>query len=154
MVLLIYHYDKHNTNEEQFLNQEIRLDLGFFPKPNTYVKLRQLGFSCNSRGGSVHLSFPDTHTDNVSYEEIDKVNIWEMEGFVFSARYGENDENGAYLGSSDHYDLNLNLGVMDTQKDFFTIIVNGRRADVESTTLNNLSSISIVLEMSHHNHHT
>lgn len=156
MVLLIYHYDKHNSNSEQFLNQEIRLDLGFYPKANTYIKLRQLAYSVNSKGGRIHLNFPDLIDNSLTVEEKDASNLWEMEGIVFSNRTGEYDNAGTgdYDSSSDHYDLNLNLGIMDTQKDYFSIIVNGRRADVESSTLNNLSSITIVLEMSHHNRHT
>jgi len=155
MVLLIYHFDKHDTNTEIFDNQPIRLDLGFFPKQNTYIKLRQVGYCVNTRGGNVHLSFPDILTESVTNEEIDESYVWEVKGITLSNNSGENGfpNEGNYDSCSEHTDLNLNLGTMDTQKDFFTVIVNGRRA-VDGGTSNNLSGVSIVLEMSHHNRHT
>ena len=154
MVLLIYHFDKNNSDTEEFTNQLIRLDLGFFPSKDTYIKLRQVGFSCNTRGGTVHIEFPDTLPQYIEEEKIDASDLWEKPGFDFICNYGENGEagSGEYIGQSTHLDLNLNLGTMDTQKDFFSVIVNGRRAS--STGQDNLNSISLVLEMSHHNRHT
>lgn len=156
MVLLIYHFDKFDNREQFFDSQEIRLDLGFYPKSNTYIKLRQLGYCVNNRGGMIHLDFPDVEGYNVTKEEIDEYDGWEMKGLVFSNRTGENAslKEGQYNGCSEHYDLNINLGTMDTQKDYFSVIVNGRRAAEGGGTDNRLASVSIVLEMSHHNRHT
>jgi len=154
MVLLVYHFDKNNSLIEEFLNQPIRLDLGFFPKQNTYIKLRQVGFSCNARGGTMHVDFPDCLPSFISEEKLDFSDTWEKPGFDFICNYGENGISGAgnYEGQSTHIDTNLNLGNMDTQKDFFTVVVNGRRATENQST--NLNSVSFVFEMSHQNRHT
>lgn len=155
MVLLVYKYDKNDSDTEQFLNVPVRLDLGFFPSKYTYIRLKQVGFYNEDLGGMVHLDFPDTLPEHISEEIIDESDVWETPGFIFSANYGENGRGGRgnYSSQSTHLDLNLPLGMMDTNKDFFTIVVNGRRG-LDTGTTNQLNSIYIVLEMSHHNRHT
>jgi len=152
MVLLIYHYDK-SLADETFTNVVARLDLGFFPKEHTYLRFKQIGFSTETlgTGGTVNVEFPDMLPSHSETERIDKTDLWESPGFVFSARRGEQARaTGRFDAISEHYDLNLDLGPMDPQKDYVSIIINGRRAAQESSK-NNLGSISIVLEMQHHN---
>lgn len=156
MVLLIYHFDKNNAATEWFTNETLRLDLGFFPKQNTYIKLRQVSFSTKSRGGTLHLDFPDVESSFLTTEKHDYSDRWENRGMIFIAKQGEFGlgGDGDFSACSDHLDMNLNLGEMDTQKDSFTIIVNGRRGVDSQGSVNYLSNVSLVFEMSHHNRHT
>lgn len=148
MVLLVYHYDKNNSHSEHFFNVEVRLDLGFYPKKNTRIKLRSLGYNINALGGSCHLSFPDINVYDIENELQDEANIWEMPGMHFVTEQGIKRSTygtGRFQETSTQITLNLDLGEMDTTKDFFTVIVNGRRSI--GATSDNLNNVSIVLEM-------
>jgi hypothetical protein len=155
-MLLVYHFDKNDSELENFLNEEVRLDLGFFPKPNTHIRLRMLGFSNNAQGGNVYLQFPDLKPQQLETELVDLTNRHELNGLAFCANAGsflgvsknalENKGFGSFFQQMQNLDLDLHLGEMDTQKDFFRIIVNSRRT---ATNLANLNNISIVLEMHH-----
>jgi hypothetical protein len=148
MVLLVYHYDKNDSSSEDFFNVEARLDLGFYPKKNTRVKLRSVGFSVNALGGSCHLSFPDINVYDIENELQDETNLWELPGIHFVSEQGIKRSaygTGRFQESSQQISLNLDLGEMDSTKDFFTVIINGRRAVGGSS--DNLNNVSIVLEM-------
>jgi hypothetical protein len=148
MVLLVYHFDKNNAASQQFSNEEARLELGFYPKKNTRVKLRTLGFNVNSLGGACHLSFPDINVYDMEIEEIDATDTWELQGLHFVTEQGIKRTpygGGRFQESCQQLSLNLDLGEMDTSKDFFRIIINGRRA--AGGTADNMNNISIVLEM-------
>jgi hypothetical protein len=152
MVLLVYHFDKNDLIDESFSNQAIRLDLGFYPKANSRLKLKSVGFNVNTEGGTVYIAFPDLLDYYWSEETIDETNAWEMPGIQFSTFQGikRSPEGFArFSNSSNQIDMDLDLGVMDTQKDYFTVVVNGQRAETEVTdpSLNALNNISVVIEM-------
>jgi hypothetical protein len=161
-MLLIFHYDKNDNESEEFTEQEIRLDLGFFPKPGSRLRLRMIGFNNNQRGGNIFIRFPDLKSRYLEEELIDfgsEVGQG-VPGIMFSAQQGgfmndakDNDLEdgfGTYFSSSDNRILDLDLGDMDTQKDFFRMVVSGRRANNPSVGgTNNLNNFSATLEMVH-----
>lgn len=161
MVLLVYHFDKNENDEEFFEDQEVRLDLGFFPKQNTKIRFKSIGWNNNSRGGEVFVQFPDVLPDQIYEEEIDLEDRREVQGMMFSANEGvplkEIDTlkaPGRFGKQSDNRIVELELGYMDTQKDYFTLIVNARRGvdpdyDEGLDRSNNLNNISVILEMIH-----
>jgi len=161
-MLLIFHYDKNDNESEEFTEQEIRLDLGFFPKRGSRVRLRMLGFNSNQRGGNVFVRFPDLKLQYLEEELIDFGSEagQGMPGIMFSAQQGgfmndtkdvnTEDGIGTYFSASDNRIMDLDLGDMDTQKDYFRILVSGRRADNPSALgKNNLNNFSATLEMVH-----
>ena len=159
-MLLVFHYDKNDNEIEEFTGQDIRLDLGFFPTPNTRIRLRMIGFNNNTRGGNVFVSFPDVASCHIRKEITDRGSpAQEMPGIMFTSREGSlfnstkdvrlDDGVGTYFSTSDTKVLDLDLGDMDTQKDFFRIRVSGRRAQEVAAGLNNLNNFSAVLEMYH-----
>lgn len=158
-MLLVFHFDKNDSEIEEFLCQEIRMDLGFFPKKGTRLRLRSIGFNNNTRGGNLFVKFPDLASGYLEEEIIDTGLVQTLDGFMFSALQGgfmndtkntaTEDGFGAYNSSSDTRDLDLDLGEMDTQKDFFRIVVSGRLASKISSGFNNLNNFSAILEMVH-----
>jgi len=164
MVLLVYHFDKNEKDEQHFEDEPIRLDLGFFPKQNTKIRFKSIGWNNNSRGGEVFAEFPDVLPDFIYEEEIDEESRREVKGIMFSAREGIPADTfdggvfqapGRYEKQCDNRVVDIELGYMDTQKDFFTVVINGRRGidpDFDETALfrvNNLNNVSIILEMIH-----
>jgi len=154
MVLLVFHHDKNDSAFASFYQQELRVDLGFFPKKNTNIILKQVGWYNHDEGTAIHLSFPDLSPQYLQEERVDESDFWEVPGLTFHADGGcglgiAQYPTGRWIRSSSHRDVNLHLGVMDTQKDFFTIIVNSRRAvdDEDNPDLNSLNNITVVIEM-------
>lgn len=156
-MLLLFHYDKNDTENEDFIEQEVRLDLGFTPSKGTRIRLRMIGFNNNNRGGQIYVRFPDLHPGYKDDTILDEGIGQTMNGIAFATQQGgflndgknvaTNDGYGTFFSSSDTKVMDLDLGEMDTQKDFFRIIVNGRRGVENNASLNNFSA---VLEM-HHN---
>lgn len=150
MVLLILHYDQNDVSPSPFYDTDVRLDFGFFPKQNTRMKLKSVGYNVNSEGGTVYLGFPDVLSHSLSNVELDLTEVWETPGFRFSTEVGQKsglEGRARYVQSSNNIDLDIDLGFVDTQKDYFTIKVNGRRAVEGGGALNALNNITIVLEM-------
>jgi len=155
MVLLIYHFDKNDNALETFFDEPMRLDLGYFPKKNTRITLKMLGWNNNTKGGNVFIEFPDVVPYQIEHEHLDYTDNVEVPGLLFQTQTGQfriflQQARGRWYQMSDNRDLDLDLGVMDTQKDYFTIKVNARRA-LDTADLSALNNISVVLEM-HSNH--
>ena len=153
-MLLVYHIDKNDNQIEEFNDEELRLELGFFPSQNTHVKLKMVGFSNDTQGGIVYMNFPDLISGELEGEIGDFSDIFEVPGLAIAS--DEGGFVGAILpGSGRFYDqsdtriFNLDLGRMDTQKDYFRIIVNARRGTDFNTDRINLNNFSCILEMSH-----
>jgi hypothetical protein len=114
-----------------------------------------IGYNNNREGGVLHLDFPDLKPQYHEKEIGDFTNTQEIGGIMFGNEEGgftnsiknslsENGQ-GRFHRSSQNFDLDLHLGQMDTQKDFFRVFVNGRRAAVNG----DLNNFSMVLEMHH-----
>lgn len=153
-MLLIFHSDKNDTSIESFLDEEIRVQLRNFPKPNTWVKLRMVGYSNETEGGPVYLSFPDLLPNEILEEEKNFGDAFlqpgvislapDEGGFANAASRGQ----GRFTHQADNRDMDLMLGRMDPQKDTFRVVVDARRGrDVQGKT--NLNNFSCVLEMIH-----
>jgi hypothetical protein len=152
-MLLVYHFDKNDSPIESFKNQELRLNLGFFPKQNTYIKLKMVGYANDTEGGIVYMRFPDLIDGELEEEIGDFADIFEIPGLAVEADEGgfKDDEEGTgrFYDQTDTRIFNLDLGRMDTQKDYFRIIVNARRGTDADQDRMNLNNFSCVLEMSH-----
>ena len=150
-MLLVYHIDKNDSSIENFLDEELRLNLGFFPKQNTRVKLKMVGFSNDTEGGIVYLRFPDLISDEIS--EVNSVfsSVFSAPGIAIGADEGDFNgvasEYGRFARQSDTRVFDLDLGRMDTQKDYFTVTVNARRGKDSGYDRFNLNNFSCVLTM-------
>lgn len=153
-MLLIYHFDKNDAESANFDNQEVRLDLGYFPDKNTHIRMRMIGWNNNGEGGTIHLDFPDLRPQYLEREAAElATDTSNFEGFMFNADEGSlvnNTKNqlaengqGRLHRQSHNMDVDLHLGLMDHQKDFFRVIV--RAPDLSG----NLNNFSMVLEMHH-----
>jgi len=155
-MLLVYHIDKNESAIENFLDEELRLNLGFFPKQNTRVKLKMVGFSNDTEGGIVYLRFPDLISGELSEENEDFTNVFSAPGIAIGADEGDFNgidiDLGRYGGQSDTRVFDLDLGRMDTQKDYFTVVVNARRGSndlgFDRINLNNFSCV-LTMENGH-----
>lgn len=150
-MLLVYHFDKPPFTDSAFDNEEMRLQLGFFPKENTHLIFKMASCSTFNEMNTAHLEFPDLRKEALEQHIGDYADLWELPGLVlhgdeegFSGIYGR----GRYTRSTGNQVMDLDLGFMDTQKDYFTVIVNGRRAKAGETK-NNLNNISLIFEMRH-----
>ena len=165
-MLYILHSDKNDTQREFFIDEELRIDLGKFPTQNTHIRLRMVGWNSNDQDADVHLSFPDLAPQYYEEELIDATDAYEVLGVVFSATEGSlwgdnrtkdgndvisNNQGGvsSFGRGSDTRIVDLHLGKMDTQKDYFRVIVNARRASRVNTHKNTLNNVSVVLEVHH-----
>ena len=163
-MLYILHFDKNDVHGEIFIDEEMRLDLGRFPSQNTHIRLRMVGWNSNQKDADIHLSFPDLSPQYFEEEEIDAVDEQEVKGMLFSAEEGSlwgdfrtktgevldsgRGGRGAYGRASDNRVLDLHLGTLDTQKDYFRVIVNARRGST-NINFNGLNNVSILLEVHH-----
>lgn len=155
-MLLVYHFDKNDALNEDFFNETMRLELGFFPKRNTKAILKMVGFSNDLEGGIVFLNFPDLTSQSIEHEVSDYVDEWEIPGVALSTDHGGfspgavfyDGGSGRFSNTSECRALNLELGELDTQKDFFSVKVNSRRASKDQFEDRvNLNNISIVIEI-------
>lgn len=165
-MLYILHFDKNDDEDERFNGEEMRIDLGAFPKQNTHIRLRMVGFNTNQKSGDVHIRFPDLEPQYMEEEIIDETDSQEIKGIVIQACegsiWGDNrprqannvlrDTSGGlgnFSRSSDNRVFDLHLGRLDTQKDYFRVIVNARKARDDNVNLNTLNNVSVVLEVHH-----
>jgi hypothetical protein len=152
-MLLVYHIDKNDNQIEEFKDEELRMELGFFPKQNTHVKLKMVGFSNDTEGGIVYMNFPDLIGGELEEEIGDFTDAFEVPGLAIGADeggfLGGAAGTGRFYDQSDTRIFNLDLGRMDTQKDYFRIIVNARRGTDFDKPRINLNNFSCILEMSH-----
>ena len=162
-MLLVYHVDKNDTHIEDFFNEELRLELGFFPRQNTRVKLKLVGFSNDTEGGIVYMRFPDLIGGDMEEVLGDYTDAYEVPGLAIGADEGSFvDGNGAimasnygrYASQTDTRIFDLDLGRVDTQKDYFRVVVDARRGTDKPpsgsvpTPRINLNNFSCILEMS------
>ena len=165
-MLYILHFDKNESEVENYFDEEMRIDLGKFPDANTHVRLRMVGWNTNSLDGDLHLSFPDLQPNYFNEEFIDAANEHEVRGMLFSNTEGSlwgitsskdandviNNNNtgwGAFGKSSENRYVDLHLGRLDSQKDYFRVIVNARRARPNQSVGNQLNNVSVLLEVHH-----
>jgi hypothetical protein len=148
-MLIVYHYDSKTDAFRRIQNLPLKLQLGFFPKKTARIALKMVSWAVDKTGGPVYLEFPDVRPRHIEEEIIDAADAWELPGFGFETGTGAFLSHGvAQLEkSSDTVALDLDLGFMDPQKDFFTVIVNSRFGNPEATDIDNLNNLSLVFEM-------
>lgn len=155
-MLLIFHSDKNDSSVESFLDEKITVQLKNFPKPNTWVKLRMVGYSNETEGGPVYLSFPDLLPNEILEKDNSFSDAWLQPGVISLApdeggfHFAESKPGGQgrFTHQSDNRDLDLMLGRMDPQKDTFSVLVDARRG-FDAFGRTNLNNFSCVLEMIH-----
>lgn len=149
-MLLIYHFDTKSDTTRRITNRVLRLELGFFPKPTQRIILKMIGFAHDRTGSTMYFRFPDVRERFIEEEDVDAVDEWELPGLAVDAQFGQN----ASLGRGEHATastteaFDLDLGFMDPQKDFFSVIVNSRFGTVfEDNVQDNANNISLVFEV-------
>lgn len=153
-MLLIYTFDKNSSFLETFQNEEMRINFGFKPKKNTRVKLRMISFSNQNEGSQIFLNFPDLIPGEIEEEIGDFTYVWEIPGLAFQGAYGGAVKNinaaahyGRWTNNSDTLPLDIDLGRIDHTKDYFTVVVNARRATDAHLSRMELGNIQVVIEM-------
>ena len=146
-MLLIYHFDSETKAVRRHNNKELRLELGFFPKPTSRISLRMIGFASDHANEQLHLEFPDVKPLSLERESVDATDEWELPGLGFDMTHGPLSKGrGSFTRGSQTRVVDLDLGYMDPQKDFFRVIINARYAVLENTT-DNLNNVSLVFEV-------
>ena len=128
----------------------LRLELGFFPKKSMRITLKMVGFTSDKNGGSLYLRFPDVKPSYLEEEIIDVVDGWELPGIALEAQYGVLGSTlgrGAYDKTSTTQVFDLDLGFMDVQKDYFSVMLNSRFGTGVGGTADNFNNASIVFEV-------
>jgi len=152
-MLLVYHLDSE-TDQLRIISKEMRLQLGFFPKATQRLALKMVGFANDSfdvAGDSgcavIYLEFPDLKTV-IETSVLDETIQRNVPGLGFEAQYGQP---ASLVGKGDYYRAattiacDLDLGFMDPQRDYFSVVLSSRFArDLGEDYLNN---VSLVFEM-------
>lgn len=148
-MLLVYHFDSKSDAFRRIENYPLKMELGFFPKKTARLALRMVGWAVDKVGGPLYLEFPDVRPRYIEEEFIDAADEWELPGVAFETGSGSllTHANAQFAKSSDTEIVNLDLGFMDPQKDFFTVVINARYGNPEGSDIDNLNNISLVFEM-------
>ena len=152
-MLLLYTLDKNDTtSNEKFYKDVMRIDFEHNLPIGTRAKLRMIGFNSDGYGNQVFLQFPDLLSNELEMVTGDFVEEWKVPGIAFVSDSGSmRDEigTGRFDASSDMRALDLDLGRVDHNKSYFSIIVDARRAVRDNIDRTHLNNVTVVIEMMH-----
>lgn len=152
-MLLIFHSDKNDSAEEEFFNEELRIDFKESFGDNVWVKLKSVGYNNETQGGMLYLDFPDLLENEIQETEKTYLDTFLQPGVISiapdegSMMNASGNYHGRFTQTSDNRDFNLVLGKIHPNKTFFRVVVNARRGNNEYSNKSTLNNFSCVLEI-------